>query len=195
MAKVKKGQSVKVEPLVSKKSIFYPMPPNNLPSLHQGYIFAPERMLEGERRGTTSKSVGRVDVESVLYRGSFITKSSSKALLSYPAQRQAKRSRTPGVTVKIMVNVWVNIGESIGGYLVKEIRPEKIVFSRDSERIEKYLYEPGRVQATSRSVPPFVNGRTLPGKVVPRAPVKQIVPQVERHPGAAPMVPVPPSPP
>lgn len=111
-----------------------PVPPTVLPDLNQGYIFNAERNLaDGEGRDGQAQSAGNVGMDKVRYNGSIISEENIRALLSYPLV-------APGIQQK-QGFLRVVVGDTVDGYKVTDILPEKIVFSRGGQKITKWLYD------------------------------------------------------
>lgn len=133
-----------------------------LPDLNEGYIFNAERNLAAGGKDGQSRSAGNVGMDKVQYNGSIISQDNTRALLSYPLGSPVG-SRTQGF-------LRVVVGDTVDGYKVAEILPEKIIFSRGGQKITKLLYDKTkeRIQAqplasgseagVPASVPPPVRG-------------------------------------
>ena len=132
----------KEEPVVGLpggRQSLHPTPPAIAPDLNQGYLFNAERSLNGGGgKGSQARDAANVAIEKIHYSGSIITDSNPKALLSYavggPADSGAGGAPKQGF-------LRVAEGDTVNGYTVAEILPEKIVFSRDGQKITKLLFE------------------------------------------------------
>lgn len=140
--------------------------PEPLPDLNKNYIFNVDRLLELaeeplEPEGKEGKNIGddiNIDIESVSYMGSIISKDINKAIISYSptpsrgfaARRSARdrgaRAATPASNSKYAT---LETGDTFNGYAVKSIAPDKIVFARDEEKIEKFLHDPEKKRLAS----------------------------------------------
>jgi hypothetical protein len=160
--------------------------PQPLPDLHKGYVFNVDRLFEEKvepEEGDTKegKSIDDdmyIDIDSVSYTGSIISESTHKAIVSYsPAQPRgfaARRRRTtrgslrtrsrttaPSSNIKYAT---LETGDVFNGYKVISIDPEKIVFERDDEKIEKLLYDPDKKRL------PAMAEKTIPERPRPGRP-------------------------
>ncbi len=149
-------------PAAGKRIALQPAPPARLPDLHEGYIFNAARSFKAGGAETPGQKVENIDLAKIQYTGSIITAKSTKGLLSHPtgaapAQVQI-RGRAPLPMAPRQGFLQVVVGDSVGGYKVTEILPEKIVFSRGGEKIEKLLYERNKVRAipAAPAAPPAV---------------------------------------
>ncbi|HEX9714569.1 MAG TPA: hypothetical protein VGA28_02635 [Desulfurivibrionaceae bacterium] len=115
--------------------------PGALPDLNQGYLFNAERNLAAGGKDGQSRSAGNVGMDKVQYNGSIISKDNTRALLSYPLGSP--------VGLKTQGFLRVVVGDTVDGYKVTEILPEKIIFSRGGQKITKLLYDKNkeRIQA------------------------------------------------
>jgi hypothetical protein len=143
---------------------FFHSVPVQLPDLHKGYIFNVERELAeedpAELAAKTDKDIGDevdIDFDGVSYAGSIITGDRHKAIVSYSVAppRRTARTRRAGITQKKRPTVnnkyaQLEAGDTFYGYKVTGIYPEKIVFERDDEKIEKLLHDPEK----KRLLPP-----------------------------------------
>ena len=141
--------------------------PVQLPDLHKGYIFNAERELAEEEpaelAAKTDKDIGDevdIDFDGVSYTGSIITGDRHKAIISYsvaPPRRNARtrRARITPKNIQTANNKYAQLeaGDTFYGYKVAGIYPEKIVFERDDEKIEKLLHDP----AKKRLPPPILS--------------------------------------
>lgn len=141
------SETQKTKPYVAPRPIsLYPAVPARLPDMTDGYLFTETRSIEGEAPAGRNVSSHLVDIDDVLYEGSLIVGDTRKAIISYPekkggvtrAGRYGAKSRNVG---KDLEHVQLIVGEAISGYKVVEILPEKIVFEKSGERIEKKLYD------------------------------------------------------
>jgi hypothetical protein len=138
---------------------FFHSVPVQLPDLHKGYIFNVERELVEEEltelETKTDKDIGDeidIDFDGVSYSGSIITGDRHKAIVSYTIAppRRTVRSRSsrlpPRSRQAASKNKYAQLeaGDTFYGYKVVGIYPEKIVFERDDEKIEKLLHDPAK---------------------------------------------------
>jgi hypothetical protein len=170
--------------------------PQPLPDLHKGYVFNVDRLFEEkvepeEGEAKEGKSIDDdmyIDIDSVSYTGSIISESTHKAIVSYsPAQPRgfAARRRTtrgsirpsaPGRTgtSSSIKYATLETGDVFNGYKVISIDPEKIVFERDDEKIEKLLYDPEKKRLPAKAWKTIAErpprGQPPRGQAPPRAP-------------------------
>lgn len=158
---------------------FFHQVPVQLPDLHKGYIFNVERELAEEEptdlETKTDKDIGDeidIDFDSVNYAGSIIIGDRHKAIVSYAVAppRRTARSRVRQVTPRSRQAAGKNkhaqleSGDTFYGYKVTGIYPDKIVFERDEEKIEKRLHDPTkkRLITPSTGVATRAKDRTVP---------------------------------
>lgn len=149
---------------------FYPDIPVPLPDLNEKYLFNEERFLQGEKEEEepelkeASGNELNVDIETVFYVGSIIIGDLRKGLISYTENKtptavtSKSRSKTP---TRLNTKKYAQLvaGDSLSGYKVETVDPDRIVFSKGTEKIEKLLNDPKK----ERIKPP-----TPPRKTVTR---------------------------
>ena len=143
-------------PIEARPAIdFYPAVPT-LPDLNVGYLFNAERAGAGTTRG--GSSLASVNVRDLTYAGSIIFGKIRKALLSFPVAGQGGEAG-PGISSRPAGTGYYHVapGDAIGGFTVSEILPEKIVFQRGGETVEKLLYD---AKKQRRTPPPLRGGST-----------------------------------
>ncbi|MCB2181684.1 MAG: hypothetical protein KQH63_06655 [Desulfobulbaceae bacterium] len=141
---------------------FYPAVPSPLPDLKKGYLFNEERLLvddsavaEITEESPTEGDGPAVDMSTVFYSGSIIIGDLRKGLISYseakaqPVKKTKTRARTATKPKKTKYTQLV-AGDTISGYKVVSVEPDRIIFEKGTEKIEKTLNDPGKV----RLVPP-----------------------------------------
>jgi hypothetical protein len=131
-------------------------PPAEVPDLHQGYIFSPDRVLDpaaaaafGGGGETTGAETGAF-VEGLRYDGSIIVGDVRRALVSFPATR---RDPETGRDVKVTRNQVIEQGDEFRGYLVEAVEPLRLVLSRDGERVIKPLYDKNKERPAAAAAP------------------------------------------
>jgi hypothetical protein len=135
-----------------------PTPPAAPPDLNQGYLFSAERSLTGGGKGGKAQNAANVAIDKIHYSGSIIT-DKPKALLSF-SLGGAEDSSGGGPQKQGFLRVAV--GDTVNGYKVTEILPEKIIFSRDGQQITKLLYD----KAKDRGLAPTpLSGRGPSGQM------------------------------
>ena len=142
---------------VPKKIIFQPKVPETLPDLKTGYLFNAERLLvgngtkNGEEGVAASNDLGiQTDIQAVIYSGSIIGDTFRQAILAVPSAKSAvhsvrsfrwRKTSRPSTNIK---NIRVKEGDVLSGYTVAAISPEKIIFEKGAEKVEKLLYDPDK---------------------------------------------------
>jgi len=143
-----------------------PTPPATPPDLNQGYLFSAERSLAGGGKGGKAQNAANVAIDKIHYSGSIIT-DKPKALLSF-ALGGPEDSSGGGAQKQGFLRV--TVGDTVNGYKVTEILPEKIIFSRDGQQITKLLYD----KAKDRGVGPVaLSSRGQSGQIPAASPVPQ----------------------
>ena len=166
-----------------------PKVPLALPDLKQGYLFNEERAVEEEIPEPEEEEFHGNDlglnakVDDIQFSGAVIGASFKVALISYPEAARPKKmgSKRLGRSAKSiakrgrggMKNARVKEGDLVNGYKVAAIYPDKIVFEKGKDTIEKFLYDPEKKRIipkrASRTAPP--PGRAArPGIGVPPPP-------------------------
>lgn len=178
---------------------FYAKPPAQLPDLNTGYIFNEQRNLAGAAGSVVpGRKVEDVSMENVEYSGSVITQASTRALLTYTITGPATRRRVAAGGRE--GHLTVEVGDTVDGYKVSEILPEKIIFTKGGEKIEKILRDRAKareqaVPQTLRRVPtptsPQSAARVQPAPVPPQPAPVPIQPEREEARPPVPGVPVP----
>jgi hypothetical protein len=169
-----------------KMSAFYPRPPARLPDLNEGYIFNAQRSLAGTGNIGKEQRLQQVDINNVQYSGSLITGTTTKALLSYTLKSTPSR-RTPRTGTQKQGHLQVTVGDTVDGYKITKIFPEKIVFSKGNDKIEKHLYDQNKKRVAPKQ--PVKPKPTITKKRPPAIPRPPGIPpgmpqphQMERHP-------------
>jgi hypothetical protein len=179
-----------IEPETTKPS-YYPVVPQPLPDLNTGYLFTETRSVAGEGEGPGTKGglekIGEpeVDIYAVVYIGSIITSNLRKAIISAPPPkdgqqkaavgkpgRTAASRRATAAQARAQAYVRVTQGELFRGYMVKLISPDKIVFERGEEMVERLLYDPAKKRAAG---PPVFRGPSAPVATPPPTPERPIL--------------------
>lgn len=183
-----------VAPLPQLKAL-QPVVPGDLPDLRDGYLFNQERALAGaepppSEEGTVDQEANPLGIEAsideVIYTGSIITEATSRALIVYPAAAKAKaktapplpqasrssRSKPPPAVSSSEgeEHARLEVGDVLDGYEVAEILPDKLIFTKGEETVEKLLHDPEK----KRLAPPPRPAGPAPG--TPRPPQAAGVP-------------------
>lgn len=153
-----------------QKTDFYPSPPPKLPDVAENYIFNAERHLVTEEEKEKKKSAEKedeeeeqgpeIDMENLIYSGSIIIGEKPKALVSYKEKiKEKKRRPFPGRKSQKKSNkkqqfALLGVSDTLGQYKVTTVQPEKIIFQKDGETVEKMLYE----QDIDRLIAPSAQG-------------------------------------
>lgn len=140
-----------------------PPVPEQLPDLATGYIFRAERALPEKQAAVLPED--NVNIEDVSYSGSIITGKKKIALVSYqepsvPSRPvgNVRRGQMQQAADRIVRRLEVH--DSIGGYTVADIFPDRLVLTKQGEVKEKYLHDPDKPVA--RVLKPAVNN--VPGR-------------------------------
>jgi hypothetical protein len=153
-----------------KNMIFYPAVPVALPDLNKGYLFNEERTIEGAAgengEDTAEDSTGpSVDMDAVVYAGSIIIGDMRKGLVMFPLAKPAVPTAKLGakqpapVPAKERNYMQLAVGESLSGYKVVAVDPDRIVFQKGSETIEKMLNDPKKNRIAGPPPPPKEKGK------------------------------------
>jgi hypothetical protein len=121
--------------------------PGVLPDFNEGYIFNAERNLAaGGGKDGQSQSAGNVGMDKVQYNGSIISAENTRALLSYPSASATSPQKQGFLRVVV--------GDTVDGYKVTDILPEKIIFSRGGQKITKPLYDKNKERVQTQPSTP-----------------------------------------
>ncbi len=169
-----KEKARRIRTLPSRPARFYPQTPAVLPDLNKGYVFNAERSLSEEDQDEGDGEVVEVsvDIDKVTYSGSIITREKRIAIIAYPAPRITPQ-RVAGRPVRIrrpiaggpLEHKQVAEGDVFSGYTVAAILPEKIIFEKGSEKVEKPLFDEAK-ERVKINLPPAQPAR----RVAPQAP-------------------------
>lgn len=155
-----------------QKTDFYPSPPPKLPDVADNYIFNAERHLvteeekkkkSAEKEDEEEEQGPEIDMENLIYSGSIIIGEKPKALVSYKEKIEEKKRRPfPGRRSQKKSNskqqfALLGVSDTLGQYKVITVQPEKIIFEKDGETVEKMLYE----QDIDRLIVPSNQGSRL----------------------------------
>ncbi len=155
---------------------FYPPPPPVLPDLNSNYLFNEERSIAGNltEEGPSGEQEIAVNIRDVFYVGSVITDEYHKGIVAYPVSKTpptaAPRGRRLPAAAPVesgMEQVFLTIGDNLGGYKVTEVEPDRIVFKKGTEVIEKMLNDPDKKR---KAVAPQPLRANSPSKVTTIAP-------------------------
>ncbi len=168
-----------------------------LPDLEKGYLFNPERSLTGAENTAadtlnSANDLGiQTNISKVTYTGSIIGDNFKVAILTIPTPktrfrrlpenrfRPLNRFRPPRNRSAVK-NLRVKEGDLLSGYKVAAITPEKIIFEKDGDKVEKLLYDPGKKRNYTfhgRQAPHFVRPAESP--LVPVNRTNSILPRVQ----------------
>lgn len=157
LQEVKKQKKDRPKPVPAIKPIqFYP-PSATVPDLTSGYLFNEERALSaGKKEEGEGQQVSSVDVKDVFYVGSVITGDMHKGIVSYPISKKKITGIRTARTAKAssMEQVFLKPGDILGGYEVVDVQPDKIVFKKDSDVVEKMLNDPEKQRLTPPATKP-----------------------------------------
>lgn len=154
--------------VVASRTVSMQPPLGVVPDFNQGYLFNAERGLAaGSGRGGQAQNAANVGIDKIRYSGSIITAANPKALLSYSLGGPAG-PQDGGAGARKQGFLRVAIGDTVDGYKVTEILPEKIIFSRDGQQITKFLYDKEKERGQGATSQP---SRVQPGKIPAAVPV------------------------
>ncbi len=168
-----------------------------LPNLEKGYLFNPERSLTGtdntaaEKLNSANDLGIQTNISKVTYTGSIIGDNFKVAILTIPTpktrfrrlpeNRFSPRNRfQPPRNRSAVKNLRVKEGDLLSGYKVTAITPEKIIFEKDGDKVEKLLYDPDKKRNYTfhgRQTPHFVRPAKSP--LVPVNRTNPIRPRVQ----------------
>ncbi len=173
------------------KDLLFPQVPAPIPDLTQGYLFTEERTLE---EGDTQKTEEEgqpggekpVDLAQVFYEGSIIKGANKVAIIITSALEVAAGPKLPSSPPKkggagphpgatVTRHLQLKTGEALGEYVVADILPDKVVFKKGEETIEKLLYDPAKQRVAATGPPPS-------GPAEQKGPPGQPQPGVSPHP-------------
>lgn len=162
VASKKAAPAAEAAPMAKVKAM-QPVVPAILPDLKSGYLFNPERMLAGAEPQPAEEPVKQEEVDSnklgitasigeVTYAGSIITDAFSRALILYPpakaaaqpAMSKSSKRKAPAAAAPAggEEHAQIGVGDILDGYEVAEILPDKLIFKKGEETIEKLLRDP-----------------------------------------------------
>lgn len=160
---------------VGEDIIFNPTLSPDMPDFKVGYLFNEQRVLEEdkgpapvpEEENLAGNDLGiQTNINETTYSGAIIGDTFKKAIITFtpapePAatkgktSRLSRRTQTPKKSSGALQTTQLEEGDLISGYKVASIGPDKIVFTKAEEVIEKYIYDPNkkRAQPVSRAQP------------------------------------------
>jgi len=192
----KKAATSEAAPAVAPAKPLQPKAPPKLPDLKVGYIFNQERMLGGdesppvaqanEEEADNQNAQGiSASIDEITFVGSIIADGFTRALVLYPAASDTRAGQSAPKASKASKgkapsppgggapaaggpeeHARLELGDKISGYEVAEILPDKLIFSKGDETVEKLLFDP----AKKRQAPPMRPGSGPPGGGPPRPP-------------------------
>lgn len=154
-----------------------PTAPAILPDLKPGYLFNTKRTLvvdpdekveEPQPENQLLRNDLGIDVkiDELLYSGSIIGDTFSRAIVAYPPppkkRRNSKSSRTSRSRSEprrsssrdgSLKHAQLKKGDVLNGYVVAEILPDKIIFDKDGDIVEKFLNDPSKKRVVSKNTP------------------------------------------
>lgn len=147
----------------ARKSLVRPTP-----EVYDGYLFAADRKLEDADFGEfghgsqVTEETGGAGLEQVFYVGSLIVGERRQGMITYREENinsamARVRPGSRGAAYEEQTKVLV-VGDRFRGYEVTVIEPDKIVFTKGGEKVEKFLYD----QNKQRSVAPVAQPRPAP---------------------------------
>ena len=165
---------------------FHSPVPGHLPDLNEKYLFNAERLLEEEDEPAFDDKDDLdefiADFDDVKYVGSIISSKSRKGIVSYPAKkkkptRKRSKSSKPGrYSGKNLNYARLVVDDKFSGHKVTGIFPDKMIFEKSGETIEKLLYDSEKQRIT----PPAVTRKSKRFRQNPRD-------RTERHKATTPL--------
>lgn len=140
-----KKKTAQAQAAVPEKNLsLQPTVSGSLPDFNEGYIFNAERNLAaGDGKDGQSRDAGKEGLDKVRYNGAIIVENNTRALLSYAAAPPGSQQKQGFLRVVV--------GDTVNGYMVTDILPEKIIFSRGNQKITKLLYDRTKNQGAGQS--------------------------------------------
>lgn len=177
---VKGKKEIRVSLPVGKMSL-QPTVSGEAPDLNAGYIFNAERNLAGGGgRNSQAQNAANVSIDKIHYSGAIITATNTRALLSYALGGPLDPAGGGGDGAQKQGFLRVAIGDVVNGYRVTEILPEKIIFSRDGQKITKLLYDKAKVRAQEPTPLSSREQIRQAPAVSPQAPAAKVAEQPQR---------------
>lgn len=176
-------------------NLFNPPVATPLPDVEKGYIFSEKRKIEKDDPAAAAKAAAAAEVgpdllATVTYTGSLIIGETRRALVTYQEQSQAAPPRRPvggrgpapaaasaqsGTQYKQLT-----MGDKFLGYAVAAIEPDRLVFAKGEQKVEKFLYDRNKKRmAAAAPSRPAATPATVGG-----VPIEAMAPPDEQ-PGAA----------
>ena len=141
-----------------------------LPDLGTGYLFNAERFLAkgSSRLDKAGKGSGdNIRMDDVVFSGAILGEGYKKAIVSYQIKAktaaQIKRAGPRAKAPDSKETIQLEVGDQLGGYKVKEITSDFILFAKGSDTIKKTLFDPGKDRqkmAPRKNTPPTPIKRT-----------------------------------
>ena len=141
---------------------FHPPVPGHLPDLNEKYLFNAERLLEEEDEPAFEDKDDLdefiADFDDVKYVGSIISSKSRKGIVSYPAKkkkptrRRSKSSKPGRYSGKNLSYARLVVDDKFSGHKVTGIFPDKMIFEKSGETIEKLLYDSEKQRITPPAI-------------------------------------------
>ncbi len=178
----KTGQQKTTPAKKSEQPSLNPKMARTLPNLNQGYLFNSERFLKSSGMSTTTNTVNsqNINMDTLQYDGSLIVGETRKAIISFVTGATAKPqrvtqkapgSRRPATQVNRSSKI-IALGDTVAGYTVSQIEPEKITFNQGSNEITKELFS---TEKKRQAAPITKQKKPAPARVT--KPVKKATPQ------------------
>ncbi|MBU0680661.1 MAG: hypothetical protein KKD73_04480 [Proteobacteria bacterium] len=180
----KKTSTKKISPL--QPLTLNPSVSPQVPDLSNGYLFNAQRFLAKDARPSNAdKGTGQnIRPDDVVFNGALLGEGYKKALVSYTlGTKQEIRPGRPGPKSqdnRRQGTLQLGVGDQLGGYTVKEISADFILFMKGSDTIKKTLFDPAKERQPAAPRPPSAapSPQTHQGIAQPRriAPVPVPVP-------------------
>lgn len=168
----------------SKNIQFYPPVRAPLPELSDGYLFVESRALAGGEKGGGEQESVYVGIDDVFYVGSIISDTLTKGIVAFPDSQGGSRARRPGSAAGgKMKHVSLAPGDTFSGYKVSEVHPDRMVFTKGGEKIEKPLYDPAKKRTAAK---PARRKPSKPAAAKTRPAQRKRTPRTQRTPRVRP---------
>ncbi len=181
--KSSKGGAKRISPIQPLN--LNPKTNRQLPDLSSGYLFNTARFLAKDARTSpTGTGYGQnIRIDDVVFSGAILGDGYKKALVSYsPGPQATARTVRSGPKTQApsgQQTILLAEGDQLGGYTVKEIAADFILFVKGSDTIKKLLFDPDKKrqqvkpQPTSSSAPKKINPGVPPARrVTPASPTR-----------------------
>ncbi len=130
----------------------YPAVPPSLPDFNKGYLFNEAREISVAAPGEETENESEdTQLTDIVYSGSIITGDIKRGLLVFsqaprsPVRSSSMRPPPTGGFTQLTggekKSQQVMVGDDVSGYKVQEIHPDRIIFAKNGQTVEKSLYD------------------------------------------------------